>query len=51
MLSVNQGGIKYRFLSLWYNLIWDLTPVSRTIDEHSNHYVNGPVKIGINKQL
>ena len=23
LLSVNQGGIKYHFLSLWYNLTWD----------------------------
>ena len=35
MLSVKQGGIKYHFLSLWYDLTWDWTPVSRTIGEHS----------------
>ena len=35
MLSVKQGGIKYHFLSLWYDSTWDWTPVSRTIDEHS----------------
>ena len=35
MLSVKQGGIKYHFLSLWYDSTWDSTPVSRTIDEHS----------------
>ena len=31
MLSVKQGGIKYEFLSLWYDptLVW--APVSRTI--------------------
>ena len=23
MLSVKQGGIKYHFLSLWYNATWD----------------------------
>ena len=23
MLSVKQGGIKYHFLSLWYDLTWD----------------------------
>ena len=29
MLSVKQGGIKYHFLSLWYDSTWDWTPVSR----------------------
>ena len=29
MLSVKQGGIKYHFLSLWYD--WDWTPVSQAI--------------------
>ena len=24
MLSVKQGGIKYHFLSLWYDLTWDI---------------------------
>ena len=28
MLSVKQGGIKYNFLSLWYDSTWDWTPVS-----------------------
>ena len=37
MLSVKQGGIKYHFLSFWYYSIWDLTPVSQTIDEHSTN--------------
>ena len=37
MLSVKQGGIKYYFLSLWYNLIWDWTPFSRAIGKHSNY--------------
>ena len=35
MLSVKQGGIKYHFLSLWYDLTWDWTPVSQAIGEHS----------------
>ena len=35
MLSVKQGGIKYHFLSLWYDLTWDWTPVSWTIGKHS----------------
>ena len=33
MLSVKQGGIKYYFLSLWYDSTWDWTPVSRAIGE------------------
>ena len=40
MLSVKQGGIKYYFLSLWYDSTWDWTQVSRTIGEHSKHYAN-----------
>ena len=43
MLSIKQGGIKYQFLSLWYDLTSDWIPVSWTIGEHSNHYANGPV--------
>ena len=35
MLCVKQGGIKYHFLSLWYDSTYDWTPVSRTIGEHS----------------
>ena len=35
MLSVKQGGIKYHFLSLWYDSTWDWTQVSRAIGEHS----------------
>ena len=37
MLSVKPGGIKYHFLSLWYDSTWDWTPVSRTIGEHCTH--------------
>ena len=33
MLSVKQRGIKYYFLSLWYDSTWNWTPVSRTIGE------------------
>ena len=40
MLSVKQGGIKYHFLSLWYDFTWDQTQVSRAIGEHSNHLAN-----------
>ena len=32
-----QGGIKYHFLSLWYDSTWDWNPVSRAIGEHSTH--------------
>ena len=35
MLSVKQGFIKYHFLSLWYDLICDWTPVSWTIGERT----------------
>ena len=37
MLSVKQGGIKYYFLSLWYDSTWDWIPVSQTIGKHSTH--------------
>ena len=40
MLSVKQGGIKYHFLSLWYDSTWDWTQVSRAIGEHSNRLTN-----------
>ena len=35
MLSIKQEGIKYHFLSLWYDSTWELTPVSRAIGERS----------------
>ena len=44
-MSVNQGGIKYHYWSLWYELSWDLIPVSCTISEHCNHYANGLIYI------
>ena len=47
MLSVEQGGIKYHFLSLWYDSTWDWTEVSRAIGEHSNRYAN--VQLNTNK--
>ena len=37
MLSVKQGSIKYYFLSLWYDLTSDWTPVSQASREHSTH--------------
>ena len=37
MLSVKQGGIKYNFLSFWYEAIWDWTPVSQAIGKGSIH--------------
>ena len=39
MLSVKQGGIKYHFLSLWYDSTWDWTPVSRIIGEKIHNKV------------
>ena len=44
ILSVKQGGIKYHFLSLWYDSTWDWTQVSRAIGKHSNHYTNVRIK-------
>ena len=35
-----QGGIKYHFLSLWYDSTWDWTQISRAMGEHSNLYDN-----------
>ena len=35
MLSVKQGGMKYNFLSLWYDSTWDWTPIFRIIGKHS----------------
>ena len=40
MLSVKQGGIKYHFLSFWYDSTWDWTQVSQVISEHSKHHAN-----------
>ena len=40
MLTVNQGGIKNHFLSLFYDLTWDWTPVSQSIGKHSTHKTN-----------
>ena len=36
MLNVKQGGIKYHFLSLWYDSTWDWTQVSRAIAKHNS---------------
>ena len=40
MLSVKQGGVKYHFLSLWYDSTWDWTQVSQAIGKYSYHYAN-----------
>ena len=45
MLSVKQGGIKYHFLSLWYDSTWNWTQVSRTIGEHSTTKPMGRILI------
>ena len=37
MLSAKQGGIKYHFLSFWYDSTWDWTPVFQNIGKHSTH--------------
>ena len=36
-LNAKQGGLKYHFLSLWYELDLDWNADSRTIGEHSTH--------------
>ena len=41
MLTVKQGGIKYQFLSFWYDSTWDWTSVFWMIGKHSTHYANG----------
>ena len=46
MLSVKQGGIKYHFLSLWYDSTWDWIQVSWAISEHPNHHANVVLNIG-----
>ena len=45
MLRVKQGGIKYHFLSLWYDSTWGWTLVSWTFGEHSTHSGNGGLMI------
>ena len=40
MLSVKQRGIKYHFLSLWYDSTWDWTSISWTIGKPSTHLAN-----------
>ena len=35
-----QGGIKYHFLSLWYDSTWDWALVSWAIGEHFAHWPN-----------
>ena len=45
MVSVKQGGIKYHFLSFWYDSTWDWSPVSRTLGEHPTRQANGPVVV------
>ena len=40
MLSVKQRCILYCFLSLWYDSIWDWTPVSRAIDEYTGNLLS-----------
>ena len=39
VLSIKQGGIKYHFLSFWYDYTWDWTPVSQAM---SRVFANGP---------
>ena len=41
MLSAKEGGVKYHFLSLWYDSTWDRTPLSQNRTLYSLDY-NGP---------
>ena len=41
MMSFKQEGMKYHFLSLCYDAIWNWTPVSRAIGKQPHHYANG----------
>ena len=51
MLSVKQGGIKYHFLSLWYDSTWDWTHVSQAIGEHFNPlHIKGCFKKAIQEE-
>ena len=43
MLSVKQGGIKYRFLSFRYDSTWNWTPVFRNIGKQFTHLANSLV--------
>ena len=43
MLSVKQGGIKYHFLSLWYDPTWDWTQVSRPTDKMKRSFFQAAV--------
>ena len=47
MLSVKQGGIKYHFLSLWYDSTWDWTLVFQNIGKHTDYYANNIYKIKV----
>ena len=37
MLNVKQVGVKYHFLSLWYDMTREWTQVSQMIREQSTH--------------
>ena len=39
MLSVKQGGIRYHFVSLWYDLTWDLTPSPGSLANINIYYI------------
>ena len=51
-IAVEQGGIKYHFLSLLYDSTWDWTPVSRAIVEYYTQLANiiGPGAALLNTQ-
>ena len=49
MQSVKQGSIKYHFLSLWYDSIWNWTQVSQAIGEHYS-FINKIALLNISTQ-
>ena len=51
ILSVKQRGIKYHFLSLWYDSTRDWTQIDRAISEPSTHLPSGLVENSYNFKL
>ena len=47
MLSVKQGGIKYYFLSFWYDSTMNWTPISRTISELIRSMARSTIQLNI----
>ena len=50
MLDI-KWGIKYNFLSRWYDLTMDWTPVYRAIGKYSYHYVNSYIYVYLHTHI